>query len=129
MAAEAGTEARAPMLACAHKPHVSCSTWCCREKAASLSCPTCSELRPQARILVLSARAEPSAVQQALDAGATGYTLKRATDTDLLTAIRTVAKASAIYTRNSPKHTGHSATGGSALRPSGPRRRRRRPLA
>jgi len=47
---------------------------------------------------VLSGRAEPSADRQALDAGATGYTLKRGTYADLLTAIRTSPMAGATST-------------------------------
>jgi DNA-binding NarL/FixJ family response regulator len=46
---------------------------------------------PSARVLVLSAPATPSWVRRALSAGAAGYLPKRASDRELVAAIRQVA--------------------------------------
>ncbi|MCL6441343.1 MAG: response regulator transcription factor [Thermoleophilum sp.] len=48
-------------------------------------------LRPSVRVLVLSMHEDDDYFLQALAAGASGYVVKRAADTDLLEAIRTVA--------------------------------------
>jgi two-component system response regulator NreC len=47
---------------------------------------------PEVKILVLSMYDDESYLRRALDAGASGYALKRAADTDLLSAIRAVAR-------------------------------------
>jgi DNA-binding NarL/FixJ family response regulator len=46
---------------------------------------------PGTRVLVVSSQAAPSWVRRALSAGAAGYLPKRASDRDLLTAIRRIA--------------------------------------
>jgi two-component system response regulator NreC len=46
---------------------------------------------PEAKILVVSSQASPSSVRRALSAGAAGYLPKRASDRELLIAIRAVA--------------------------------------
>src|SRR5439155_9931451 len=43
------------------------------------------------KVLVISSQATPSSVRQALTAGAAGYLPKRASDSELVTAIRRVA--------------------------------------
>jgi DNA-binding NarL/FixJ family response regulator len=53
--------------------------------------PELAEVAPEAKVLVVSSQASPSAVRQALSAGASGYLPKRSSDRELLTAIRTVA--------------------------------------
>src|SRR6266478_4238699 len=47
-----------------------------------------------AKVVVSSSQAAPSSVRQALSAGAAGYLPKRASDGELLTAIRNVARGS-----------------------------------
>jgi two-component system response regulator NreC len=47
---------------------------------------------PEIRVLVLSMYDDESYLRRALEAGASGYALKRAADTDLLSAIRAVAR-------------------------------------
>jgi two-component system, NarL family, response regulator NreC len=47
---------------------------------------------PDIRVLVLSMYDDESYLRRALEAGASGYALKRAADTDLLSAIRAVAR-------------------------------------
>jgi DNA-binding NarL/FixJ family response regulator len=54
--------------------------------------PKLREVAPEARVLMLSMQTKPSAIRQALLAGAAGYLAKHATDTDLLDAIRRVAR-------------------------------------
>jgi two-component system response regulator NreC len=46
---------------------------------------------PDAKVLVLSMQDEPRYVREAFEAGASGYVLKEAADTDLVAAIREVA--------------------------------------
>jgi DNA-binding NarL/FixJ family response regulator len=46
---------------------------------------------PRRPILMLSMHADPQYVRNALDAGVNGYILKNARETDLITAVRTVA--------------------------------------
>jgi two-component system, NarL family, response regulator NreC len=49
-------------------------------------------LSPKTRVLVLTVHAEQGYVQAAADAGATGFVVKQAVDTELLAAIRAVAE-------------------------------------
>lgn len=50
---------------------------------------------PQTRILVLTMHHDPAYFRLALAAGASGYVMKKSADSELLTAIRTVAKGRA----------------------------------
>jgi len=54
--------------------------------------PALREAHPNARILVLSMEDNPGYVRQALAAGASGYVLKEAVDTEVVRAIREVAQ-------------------------------------
>jgi DNA-binding NarL/FixJ family response regulator len=56
--------------------------------------PELAEVAPEAKVLVISSQAAPSSVRRALSAGAAGYLPKRASDGELLTAIRNVARGS-----------------------------------
>jgi two-component system, NarL family, response regulator NreC len=56
--------------------------------------PTLVHEHPQTKVVVLSMEDDPSYVRQAFDSGAAGYILKEAADTDVVTAIRTVAAGS-----------------------------------
>jgi len=56
--------------------------------------PELAEVAPDAKVLVISSQAAPSSVRRALSAGAAGYLPKRASDGELLTAIRNVARGS-----------------------------------
>jgi DNA-binding NarL/FixJ family response regulator len=53
--------------------------------------PKLAEASPRSRVLVISSQAAPSSVRQALSAGAAGYVPKRASDQELVAAIRRVA--------------------------------------
>ena len=56
--------------------------------------PELTQAAPGARVLVVSSLTSPSGVRRALSAGAAGYLPKRASDRDLLAAIRLVAGGS-----------------------------------
>jgi len=49
-----------------------------------------AKVSPQSRVIVVSSQASPSTVRQAISAGAAGYVPKRATDGELIEAIRHV---------------------------------------
>lgn len=53
--------------------------------------PKLAKVSPRSRVLVVSSQAAPSSVRQALSAGAAGYVPKRASDQELVAAIRHVA--------------------------------------
>ncbi len=54
--------------------------------------PRLRELAPEARVLILTMHEDEAYLRQALQAGAAGYVLKKAADTELLSAIRAVAQ-------------------------------------
>ena len=53
--------------------------------------PELAKVSPRSRVLVVSSQAAQSSVRQALSAGAAGYVPKRASDEELVAAIRQVA--------------------------------------
>ena len=53
--------------------------------------PKLAKVSPRSRVPVVSSQAAPSSVRQALSAGAAGYVPKRASDQELVSAIRQVA--------------------------------------
>lgn len=53
--------------------------------------PDLLQVSPSANIVVVSSQTQPTAVRQAIAAGARGYVPKRASDTELVEAIRRVA--------------------------------------
>jgi two-component system response regulator NreC len=55
--------------------------------------PEILAVSPESRILVVSSQTGPTPVRQAISAGAHGYVPKRASDTELVDAIRRVAAA------------------------------------
>lgn len=54
--------------------------------------PPIRERCPKTRVVVLTMYEDPAYLRAAFDAGGSGYVLKKAADTELLTAIRAVAK-------------------------------------
>jgi DNA-binding NarL/FixJ family response regulator len=54
--------------------------------------PKLREVAPDARVLMLSMQTKPSAIRQAIVSGAAGYVAKHASDSDLVDAIRRVAR-------------------------------------
>lgn len=53
--------------------------------------PELARVSPRSKVLIVSSQGAPSSVRQALTAGAAGYVCKRASDGELVTAIRRVA--------------------------------------
>lgn len=54
--------------------------------------PTLLKLTPYARILILTMHDDPQYLRQALEHGASGYVLKKAADTELISAIHAVLR-------------------------------------
>jgi DNA-binding NarL/FixJ family response regulator len=91
---EAGTEERAIVMARAHQPDVIVLDVLLPGKGGIELIAELLEVSPQSKVLMLSSSAEPGTVERALEAGATGYSIKRATDTDLIAAVQAVAAGS-----------------------------------
>jgi len=89
---EAGTEERAVVLARAHEPDVIVLDVLLPGKGGIALIPDLLDVSPRSRVLMLSSSSEPGTVEKALEAGATGYSVKRATDTELVSAVQTVAE-------------------------------------
>ena len=53
--------------------------------------PTLLQNAPEAKVLVLSMQDDPRYVREAFEAGASGYVLKEAADTEVVDAVRAVA--------------------------------------
>jgi DNA-binding NarL/FixJ family response regulator len=88
---EAGTAEQAVVQARALQPDLVLLDLILPRKNGYEAIAEISKVSPQSRFLVVSSQASPSAVRQAVSAGASGYVPKRASDGDLLTAIRRVA--------------------------------------
>jgi DNA-binding NarL/FixJ family response regulator len=93
---EAGDEDQAIALARVHQPTVIVLDVLLPGKGGIAVIPEALRVSPASRILMLSSSAAPVSIREALDAGAVGYSIKRATDADVLSAVRTVA-AGASY--------------------------------
>src|SRR4029450_3883629 len=91
---EAGTEERAIVMARAHQPDVIVLDVLLPGKGGIELIAELRQVSPQSKVLMLSSSAEPGTVERALEAGATGYSIKRATDTDLIAAVQAVAAGS-----------------------------------
>ena len=89
---EAGNAKDAIFRARALKPDVILLDVVMPEQTGIAGIPALREAHPRARILVLSMEDNPGYVRQALAAGASGYVLKEAVDTEVVRAIREVAK-------------------------------------
>ena len=89
---EAGTEDRGIVLTRAHKPDVIVLDVLLPGMGGIALIPELLKVSSASRVLMLSSSTEPATVEKALDAGATGYSVKRATEVELLIAVRTVAE-------------------------------------
>ena len=92
--AEAATAARAVAEARHHQPDVVVMDLQMPSGDGIENMPAVLRAAPQARILVLSMRSEPTTVRASFAAGASGYVLKEAADTELVAAVRAVAAGS-----------------------------------
>jgi DNA-binding NarL/FixJ family response regulator len=91
VAGEAGTEERAVTLARAHKPDVILLDVLLPGKGGIALIAELLAVSPPSRVLMLSSSSDPTTVEKALEAGAAGYSVKRATATELVLAVETVA--------------------------------------
>jgi two-component system, NarL family, response regulator NreC len=89
--AEAPTADRAVFEALEHKPDVVLMDVTMPGKSGIEALPDMLEAVPDAKVLVLSMHDDPRYVREAFEAGASGYVLKEAVDTEVVGAVRTVA--------------------------------------
>jgi DNA-binding NarL/FixJ family response regulator len=90
-AGEAGSANEAILQARSLKPDVILMDVVMPDQSGLDVVPTILHERPETRILVLSMQDDPQYVRQAFSAGASGYVLKEAADTEVVAAIREVA--------------------------------------
>ena len=88
---EAPNAERAVFEAMAHKPDVVLMDVVMPGKSGIEIIPTLQQNAPQARVLVLSMQDDPRYLREAFAAGASGYVLKEAADTEVVDAVRAVA--------------------------------------
>jgi DNA-binding NarL/FixJ family response regulator len=88
---EAATAEQAVVKARALQPNLVLLDLLLPGKSGNEAIPELAKVSPRSRVLVISSQAAPSSVRQALSAGAAGYVPKRASDHELVAAIRRVA--------------------------------------
>jgi two-component system, NarL family, response regulator NreC len=88
---EAGTAREAVFQNRALKPDVILLDVVMPDQSGLDVIPTLLHERPEAKVLVLSMQDDPQYVRQAFAAGASGYVLKEAADTEVVAAVREVA--------------------------------------
>jgi len=88
---EAGTAEQAVVKARALQPDMILLDLLLPRTSGYDAIPNLADVSPDSKVLVISSQAAPSSVRQALSAGASGYVPKRASDGDLIEAIRRVA--------------------------------------
>ena len=89
---EAGTGREAIFQARALKPDVVVMDVVMPDQTGLEALPTIVHEHPDAKVLLLSMQDDPRYVREAFAAGATGYVLKEAADTEVVSAIREVAR-------------------------------------
>jgi DNA-binding NarL/FixJ family response regulator len=89
--AEAGTARDAVFEARKHKPDVILMDVGLPDRSGIDVTVDVLKEAPEAKVLVLSMEDDPSYVREAFSAGASGYVLKEAADSELVTALRQVA--------------------------------------
>jgi two-component system response regulator NreC len=89
--AEAANAERAVFEAMEHKPDVVLMDVVMPGKSGIEIIPTLQQNAPQAKVLVLSMQDDPRYLREAFDAGASGYVLKEAADSEVADAVRAVA--------------------------------------
>jgi two-component system response regulator NreC len=88
---EAANADRAVFEAIEHKPDVVLMDVMMPGKSGIEGMPALLQAVPDAKVLILSMQDDPRYVQEAFDAGASGYVLKEAADTEVVAAVRSVA--------------------------------------
>ena len=89
---EAATAERAVFEALEHRPDVVLMDVVMPGKSGIEGTPSLLQAVPEAKVLVLSMQDDPRYVREAFDAGASGYVLKEAADTEVVSAVRAVAR-------------------------------------
>jgi two-component system response regulator NreC len=89
---EAGSAREAIFQARALKPDVILLDVVMPEQSGLDALPTLLHEEPETKVLILSMQDDPQYVRQAFAAGASGYVLKEAADTEVVAAVREVAK-------------------------------------
>jgi two-component system, NarL family, response regulator NreC len=90
--AEAGSVREAVFEARAHKPDVIVMDVVMPGQSGIEGTPLVLREAPEAKVLVLSMQDDPRYVREAFAAGASGYVLKEAVDTDVVEAVREVSE-------------------------------------
>jgi len=88
---EAGTAEQAVARARVLKPDIVLIDLLLPGKSGYQAIPEILSTSPESRILVVSSQTGPTPVRQAISAGALGYVPKRASDTQVIEAIRHIA--------------------------------------
>ena len=88
---EAPNAERAVFEAMEHKPDVVLMDVVMPGKSGIEGTPAVLQAVPETRVLVLSMQDDPRYVREAFEAGASGYVLKEAADTEVVAAVRAVA--------------------------------------
>ena len=88
---EAETAERAVFEAMEHKPDIVLMDVVMPGKSGIEGLPALLQAVPSAQVLILSMQDDPRYVREAFEAGASGYVLKEAADTEVITAVRAVA--------------------------------------
>lgn len=89
--AEAADAERAVFEAMEHKPDVVLMDVVMPGKSGIEIIPSLLQSAPQAKVLMLSMQDDPRYLREAFEAGASGYVLKEAADTEVVDAVRAVA--------------------------------------
>jgi two-component system, NarL family, response regulator NreC len=88
---EAPSAERAVFEAIEHTPDVVLMDVVMQGKSGIEGLPAVLQAVPDTRVLILSMQDDPRYVREAFDAGASGYVLKEAVDTEVVSAVRAVA--------------------------------------
>jgi DNA-binding NarL/FixJ family response regulator len=94
---EAGTAREAIFEVRAQKPDVVLMDVVLPDKTGIEATPDVLKEAPDAKVLVLSMQDDPSYVRQAFAAGASGYVLKEAADSEVVAAVREVAAGRYVH--------------------------------